>query len=254
MDDSPNFNERNKLKPITSLNQLVSTYLVSKAVVHIRAEREAELNNRVLELKPKLDSTNERYIDLFNRFSKIIDYKEGLMLIAKRCMDDMIKYEFKNDPSITISAHSDTAHLRSAFNTSYSQFEKINLEDHTLRVFENGILDAESQGGRAIKVAIPLLGCLLHDFGKSSKLRAELVENATGDSFKVHATVSKIYVDEILLSAFLKSENTLEMVSLIVENHHPSNNKMKNDASIKFIINADHKSRKQELKIIKQGV
>jgi hypothetical protein len=108
-----------------------------------------------------------------------------------------------------------------------------------------------------MQTAIPMLGCLFHDFGKSSKIRSELLGDQIGKGYKAHADVSQMYVREILAPKFHKflNENaseTIEAISNAVQNHHPSNNKVKNDTTIKYISASDTLARKEEKKKLKQ--
>lgn len=249
MADSPD-SSREKLKDVKSIAQLTSSFLVSKAIFEIKKARENELKGKAKQKLPKLETENKRLIEVFNVFSELVDFKLGLLNLAKKCLEDIDRYDFKDDPSINKGSSVDTDHLRKEHSTSFALLEKIDLEDHTLRVFENGLVVA-GKSGRAIQVAIPLLGALLHDFGKSSKIREELLGIETGEAYKKHALVSKMYVEEILLKEFPSAESTLQELAVLVENHHPANNKMKRNESIKFIMDADHKARKQEISKLK---
>ena len=181
----------------------------------------------------------------------MVNFKIGLLLIAKKALEDMYNFDFSSDPSINKGASTDTEHLKQEFSTSFTMLEKINLFDHTLNVFRNGLNEAEKQG-RSMQSATPLLGALMHDFGKSSKIRELLIGHDVGDVYKKHADVSKMYVEEILLKEFPNSDSTLDIVALLVANHHPANNKMKNNDDIRFIITADHMARKQEMRTLKK--
>jgi len=66
-----------------------------------------------------------------------------------------------------------------------------------------------------------------------------------------------MYVREILATKYHSkfkehSMETIELLSNIVKNHHPSHNKQKKDSMISIVINADMNARKKELKKIKQ--
>jgi len=51
----------------------------------------------------------------------------------------MKKYHFSEDPSVIKTANTDTSHLKDAFGSSFSALAMIDLEEHTLNVFEEGI-------------------------------------------------------------------------------------------------------------------
>lgn len=249
MKDSQNSNKK-KLKKITSVKQLLSSYLVAKALVEIRQERVTEINNIANTIKPKLITTDKAIINLFDRFSKLINYKEVLMGIAKIGLDDLDHYRFDEDPSINKAASQDTKHLSNSFGTSFALLENINLKDHTLRVFENALNEGEKKG-RAIDIALPVLGALFHDFGKSSKIREEFLGSEIGKSYRNHAAVSKIYIEEKIREIYPNSEKTIELIEYLVDNHHPSNNNARNNAHIAFINKADMRARKTELQKLK---
>jgi len=254
MQDSQNFNQekhRAPLKRITSLKQLLSSYLVSKSLSEIRSERESELKGMAKDSLPKVNTTDKNIRELYERFAELIDYKKVLLGIVKKGLEDVDKYNFEEDSSINKNATADTEHLRTQFSTAFVELENINLKDHTLRVFRLALEDGEKRG-RAIDVAIPILASLFHDFGKSSLIRKHHIGQDEGKTYKKHAAVSKIYIEEELRPLFKTSSETIDMLSMLVENHHPSNNKMKRDTNIAFIIKADHDARKEEIKLIKE--
>jgi hypothetical protein len=250
MKDYQNSNQK-ELKKISSVKQLLSSYLVSKALVEIRQERVSEINSIANSLKPKLITNDEKIISLFDRFSKLINYKEVLMGIAKIGLDDLDNYRFEEDPSINKAAAQDTKHLTNQFGSSFGLLENINLKAHTLRVFENALDEGEKKG-RSIDIALPLLGALFHDFGKSSRIREELLGSEVGKSYRTHASVSKTYIDEKIRIIYPNSDKTISLIEYLVDNHHPSNNSAKNNEHIAFINRADIGARKEELKILKE--
>jgi len=244
-------NSEKSLKRISSLNQLLSSYLVSYALVEIRNEREKELKDTAKKSLPKINSTDENIKGLYQKFAEIVDFKKGLLEIAKKGLEDIDRYNFSDDASINKAAASDIEHLRADFSTSFALLENINLKEHTLRVFKIAIEEGEKKG-RAIQVAVPILACLFHDFGKSALLREKHLGIESGKAYRKHAAVSKIYIEEEIRPEFKSSEETINMLSRLVENHHPSNNRMKRNEDIAFIIKADQQARKEELKILKE--
>ena len=254
MPDYQNSNEKGDavpLKKITSLKQLLSSYLVSSSLVEIRNEREKELRGVAQSNIPKINTTDKEIIDLYESFAVVVDYKRALLEIAKKGLEDLEKYNFQDDASINKAASVDLEHLRADFSTSFALLADINLKDHTLRVFRHAI-EAGEKKGRAIQIAIPILASLFHDYGKSSLIREKHLGVENGKAYKKHAAVSKIYIEEELRPIFRSSEETIDVLSRLVENHHPSNNKMKRNEDIAFIIEADHKARKEEIKILKE--
>jgi hypothetical protein len=156
------------------------------------------------------------------------------------------------------SAQRDTEHLQEQFGSSFAILEKVDLETHTLNVFEIALLKAQEQG-RAMQTIIPILACLYHDFGKSSLIRNEILGQNVGRGYKGHAEVSQIYINDIFqikFSKYTKKQNseTIFKIGKIVAKHHPSTNKEKNDLLIKFVSSADSLARKQEIAYIKQNI
>jgi len=252
MTDSLNFNEENKLKPILTMSQLVSCNLVSEAILHIRVARSKSLEKTTKQQIPQLNTSDRVLNKAYMDFAEIIQYKMGLLLVAKRCFDDIEKYNFASDKSINKTSQIDTEHLRFAYNADFAKLENVNLKDHTLRVFDNALAVAKKNGGRSIKVGIPLLAALLHDFGKSVLLREELLGIETGDATRKHALVSKLYVDNILAHEFKSSIDSIDMISMLVEHHHPASKKIQKNEDIQFIMAADKQARDHEIKQVRQ--
>lgn len=251
MTDHPN-SKNPKIKNIKTLEQLLSSYLVADAIIEIREERQATLKNLAHENIPTLNVDSPILQDLYNKFAKLVGYRYPFLYMAKIGIEDMVKYKFFDDPSVVTNASNDVAHLNSQFGANYTILSKVNLLDHTLNVFNNGMEIGESKG-RVMQIAIPMLGCLFHDFGKSELLRQELVGNNVGKVYKAHAEVSSMYIKEIMSVKYHELLNeqpieTIEMLAKAVSNHHPKHNKDKSDTTIAFIIEADNKARKQEFK------
>jgi hypothetical protein len=241
------------IKNIYSLEQLLSSFLVSEAIIDIRKERENILLDKAADKLELPNISNKRAIDLYKQFAEIIDYRNNFLTFAKIGFEHIEKYKFCDDPSVVIKATQDTNHLQKSFGSSFSIFQKVNLEEHTLNVFEKGLQIAQTKG-RVMQVVIPMLGCLFHDFGKSTELRNILLGNSVGGSYKAHADVSELYIKEILIIDYQKKmpeqtpNDTINLLSTSVLNHHPSNNRHRNDTIISFIIDADTNARKIEFK------
>ena len=256
MKDSQDFKKLTNLAPIKTIEQLLSSYLVADCIIEIRGERNHEIKKLAKDSLPKLNIKNQRAIDLYHRFSNVVNYSPTFVYLCKIGLEDMEYYEFSKDPSVVTSAQQDTSHFNDMLGSSYTLLTNISLEEHTLNVFEKGILAGEKKG-RIMQTALPMLACLFHDFGKSSELRTEILGDDLGRGYKAHADVSGTYVREILANKYHKkfsehSMETTEMLSKIVAFHHPGNNKLKNDTMIKFVIEADTVSRKEELQKIKK--
>lgn len=254
MKDHQNFKEplNPTIKDIYSIKQLLSSYLVADAIIEIRNERKTTLNDIATKNIPKLEVNDDILQHLYATFAKLVGYRYPFVYMAKIGFEDMIKYEFIKDPSVVNNAGSDTAHLSTNFGGNYTLLSKINLFEHTLNVF-NQALDKGEQQGRVIQIAIPMLASLFHDFGKSTKIRSQLVGNNVGKVYKAHAEVSSMYIKEILAPKYYnlvkeQPQETLDMLSNTVANHHPSGGKHKSDTNIAFVIEADNKARKEEFK------
>ena len=58
--------------------------------------------------------------------------------------------------------------------------------------------------------------------------------------------------EEEIRPVFINSEETINRISFLVENHHhPSSNRLRMNEDILFIINVDIEARKEELRIVK---
>lgn len=258
-----NFQESNegfkkKILPIKTVEQLAASYLVAQIVVEIRNELETEMEEKALESLPKLEGpVPQELVDLYIEAAKIMKYKPQLVFIMKYSIEDMINYSFSEDPSVVTAATNDTAHLQQMFGQSFSNLAKVNLLQHTINVFEEAVKKAKSKG-RASGIVIPMIGALLHDFGKSTGIRDEIIGEAGSRGYKAHSEVSASYVREILSVKLYNRFNeipadTIELLSNMVKGHHPANNKTKSDPAIAFIIEADHAARKKEYKEILQS-
>lgn len=242
------YRESNKIKDINSISQLVSSYLVADAIIEIREERNNQLTGIMEQNVPELEYSTPRIQALYEEFGKLVNFRYAFMYMAKIGLEDMIKYNFEADPSIVATASTDTAHLNNMCGPNFTILSKVNLQNHTLNVFEQGIAIAKTKG-RASTVSIPLLGCLFHDFGKSTKIREEIIGSTMGKGYRAHAEVSQQYITDILAVRYFKlvqeePKDTLSTLSKIVKDHHPS--KGTRDIDVQFVINADKNARKNE--------
>lgn len=258
MNDSLNSNNLTELTQIKTIEQLLTSYLVTECIIEIRGERKKEIKTLAKDNLPKLQVKDPKCIQLYETFANIVNYSPVFTYLVKIGLEDIKKYHFNEDPSVIASANQDTSHLQQAFGSSFSALATVNLEEHTLHVFEEGITIG-AQKGRVMQTALPMLACLFHDFGKSTRLRNEFLGDNIGKGYRAHAEVSEMYVREVLSikyhSKFKEySTETIELLSDIVKNHHPSQNKKRNDSMISMVIKADIIARKKELKAIKQAI
>jgi len=257
MKDSQNSNDKlNELSPIKSMGQLLASFLVAECIIEIRGERETKIKKMAIDSLPKLQIKDSRAEALYKRYAQAVNFTPTFVYLCKIGLEDMKRYNFKKDPSVVTSVSNDTSHLQEAFGSTYAALANIDLEEHTLNVFENGIAAGEKKG-RIMQTALPMLACLFHDFGKSSELRNELLGENIGRGYRAHAEVSEIYIREILAAKYHtkfeeQSIETIEKLANIVKNHHPANKKLRSDTMIAFVINSDIMARKEEIRLLKQ--
>lgn len=258
MSNSQEFSSRKKILPIKSVEQLAASYLVAQIIVDIRKELEVELEDKAIESIPKLERNVPKELEnLYIEASKIVKFKPHLVFLMKFAIEDMVNYAFAQDPSVIVAATNDTSHLSQSFGPTYTNLSKINLMNHTINVFSEAVVKAKSKG-RSSGVVLPMIGALLHDFGKSSGIRQELLGEAGSRGYKAHAEVSSTYISEILsiklYNKFNEIQNeTMDVLKKIVKEHHPSNLKGKTDPAVAFVIEADHAARKKEYKELLQA-
>lgn len=248
------YRESNKIKDISSISQLVSSFLVADAIIEIREERNNQLKGILEKNVPELEYSTPRIKKAYEEFAKLVNYRYAFLYMAKIGFEDMIRYNFEADPSIVATASTDTAHLNNMCGPNFTILSKINLLDHTLNVFEAGLAIGKTKG-RASTVSVPLLGCLFHDFGKSTKIREEIIGSSMGKGYRAHAEVSAQYITDILAIKYFKlikeePKETISNLSNIVKHHHPS--KVTRDIDIQFVIEADKNARKNEYNILQK--
>lgn len=243
------------IKDITSIDQLLGSYLVAESIIEIREERREELEALAKDSIPELDIDNEVLQDIYKDFAKLMNYNYTFVCLAKIGIEDMVKYGFQNDPSVMVSAGNDTMHLNERFGSTFSVLKEVSLLQHSLNVFNNAIETGRTKG-RVMQIATPILGSLFHDFGKSEALRRDLLgEGQRPGAYKAHAEVSGMYIRERLPHSFyeLTGDNPTGMLDALyycVSNHHPKDNKQKMDINITLIRDSDMKAREAEFKEI----
>jgi len=253
-----NQTEERTLTPIKNIKQLVNSYQVAKAIVTIRNSEKQKLSEQLQKKIPlPLIPEDSPYMKAFTDFSRVVNYNITFCCIAKIAIEDVYNYNFKDDKSIT-TISSEVSHLSDL--SSYSKLSKVSLYNHTLNVF-NIAIEKGKVKRRTLQIGIPILASLLHDFGKSSQLREELlgsVNGSRGSAYKPHPEVSKMYVAEILSKRLNKEFNlspyeTIETLEKLVEFHHTTLKNLLSDNGIVFVKDCDLIARKKELQQIKKN-
>lgn len=253
IDDNENEKKfkRKQLYPIVSIEQVVNSYYIAKAILKIRGDLDNNINEVGLDNLPKIDvEVPDLLFKLYEETALIFKFNKYLVYMLKFAIEDMFAYNFSEDPSVNAQAQADTSHLKQYFGSTFTTLSKINLMDHTINVFEEAVKMAKIKG-RSSGIAIPLLSALLHDFGKSTAIREKLDGAASSRGVKAHAEVSSTYVKELLVLKMYEQFtdipiDTINLIAECVKNHHTSNLKQKTDQSIAFVVDADHLARKKE--------
>jgi len=241
-----------KLSQIKTLDQIVASYYVMEAITSIRGENTQMILEEAKKMLPTLNTTDERSQRLYKEFAEVVNYTPVPILMAKVGLELMNEMDFGNDPSVVTGAKLEVGHLVSAFGNNYTSLANVNLLDHTLNVFEEGINKARGFG-RVMQVAIPTIACLFHDFGKSTNIRLTLIGDSAGRGYRPHAEVSEIFVSSMLPDKMKKADpesqiptETIKLLSSIVKHHHPGQ-KGKVDSGVAFVIEADANARNKEV-------
>lgn len=258
MNDSQEFKKR-VILPIKTIEQLVQSHLVAEVLNDIKVAVHEQNSTSFIQAIPDLNSDieNERAKNLYNRAIKIFKFKPSLLMILKFAIEDLFYYSFEDDSSITTAGAADTQHLSLSFGSKFTDLSQIDLLTHTLNVFEEALNMAE-HSGRGSTLSYAILGALMHDFGKSTKIKAQLLGTAVGKGYKPHAELSHMYISEIMMNKMYALESNelyqpeaIESLASIVKNHHPGNAKLKADLEIGFVVKADHNARKKEFNQIR---
>lgn len=246
-------NIKNKSQNISSVKQLLGSYLIAESIIEIREERKDSLENLAEKQLPHLNIKSESIQEIYHKFCHLVNYNYTLVYLVKIGLEDMFKYKFHESPSVAAGASFDTLHLNDKFGATFTILKEVNLLDHTLNVFRNAIQIGESKG-RIMQIAIPILGSLFHDFGKSEHLREDVLGSGIKPGqYKAHAEVSGMYIRERLMNSYFDFTNempteTIDALYFCVVNHHPKDRKLQNDTSIELIQKADFKAREIEFK------
>lgn len=239
------------IKDIKTIEQLVASYIVAEVIIDLRKGYE-EINKKTIERKlPPLDIENvdPEVEELYYKVADLLKNREELLYMLKYGLEDMYRYNFKEDPSVT-STGQDSAHLQKKFGSSFIELKQINLFDHTIHVLEEALRLAQKTN-RPKSQVYGILGALFHDFGKSSELREKLVGTASQRGYKAHQEVSEIYVQNVLaeklFDMFDDVDNAIiDRLGQIVKYHHPTNMAQREDLDIALVYNADIEARKKE--------
>lgn len=246
-----------ELFDVYSLYQLLSSYLVAKAIVEIRREKQKALEEEAQKLMPIPNIPEDSlFMELYKKFASLVNYNVNMCCIAQIAIEDIYKYDFKNTESIT-TVQGETEHLNEMVGKNFKKLKKISLFEHTLDVFEEAMKKGEVQR-RTLQIGIPILASLIHDFGKAKEIRIKLlgsVAGARGAGYRPHAEVSGLYVEELLVHELYKRYKlspveTLETLEMVVKNHHTTSKKLSQDKVIQFVKECDILARKKELRKI----
>jgi len=242
---------------IKTLRQLVASYYVAEAII---ATREESIKKEVKDLKkslPPLKIENERAQMLYRDFAELVSFSPLFVALAKIGLETMELYNFKEQPSITISAVNETKHLEEAFRSTFSSLANINLETHTLNVFEEAI-NMGKKRGRTMQIAAPMLAALYHDFGKNNGIR-EIAGVDIGRGYTPHQQVSEIFlleeIDKKLSRETTFNKSTaIKNIARLVKEHHSENKKINADPAVSFVKRADMMAREKEIERIKSNM
>lgn len=189
---------------------------------------------------------------LYLEFKRLVK-NEKLQKIVKKGLEDIYKYKFKDDKSID----SDLYYLKKEFESGYMNFEKINLKEHSLNVFQVGLNKFKNIDNVDFDYELALVATLFHDFGKSRLIQKEFSEEikkereGIGESLS-HSNISYRYIQSILRKDFKEEDEIINKVSDLVKNHH---NKKENNSSFGFFVaSSDYKAREIELFILNQDI
>jgi len=258
-----------KILPIKTVEQLVTSYFIAEVILEIREILEEEVIDIGMKNIPKLDipenfPEKEKIENLYHQVSAIVKFKPEFVYTFKLAFEEMVKSNFKNDPSIFSYATNDTVHLKKMFgNDGFKYLEKVSLFEHTINVLNKAILLYQAMD-RQIGLDIAIVASLLHDFGKSKSIREKLLGVQVANNkriYKAHAEVSAMYVNEIIkpkLEEYFKNipeilerlDSFVERLSFLTKEHHPSNAKYRKDPILNIVIQADKKAREEEYKQI----
>jgi len=255
--------------PIKTVEQLVTSYFIAEVILEIREILEEEVVDIGMKNLPKLDIPDSfpeksKLEDLYHKVAALVKFKPEFVYTVKLAFEDMVKNNFKNDPSVFSYANNDTNHLKKMFgNDGFKYLEKIDLFEHTIDVLEKAMLLYQAMD-RQIGLDVAIIASILHDFGKSKSLREKLLGVQMANNkriYKAHADVSAMYVTEILkpeLEKYFSNlpevldrlDSYIERLNFLVKEHHPSNAKFKKDPILNIVIQADKKAREDEYKKI----
>jgi len=251
-------------KKINSIKTLVGSYIVYSVLKDIKEMIKKTNENITDELSvpihlPVEFEYDDRSKKLFNRAVRVLNGNQQFLEILKQIFFDMKYFEFEKDPSVSSVGGAENAHLIQMLGPRYIDLQKIDLYSHTLNVLEQGIKYAE-ETGRPTGFSLSILACLLHDFGKSTKLR-KLLDSGGNNKFsgyKSHSDISAIYVSDYLVNKIYENEgledlsmHVFETIENIVKYHHPQKKEQRENLEISFVMKADEFARKEEKRMLK---
>jgi len=258
-----------KARPFASLEQLVANYYAALAIKEISVAQNAALMRGELYLSEYLffpDVARPDLVAMFHEISAAVNGDLAVLIIAATAIEHMEAYRFDLDPSV-IDVRDDNKHLEREFKSGYTRLANVALMRHTMNVVEEFLRISRNQDANTKGVA--LLGCLLHDFGKSTRIRQKMADAQQGVALKAirHPDASAYYVDEILEPAirarlgdefdsaairpvYEYAEKLLSVLGPVVASHHHAAEGLK--AYIAPIMRADGGARQKEIKQLKE--
>lgn len=226
-----------------------------------------------LEAEKKMDYVTKEINDLKRAFEitkLIVKYNPERVSIAYTAIKSMLTtFDFAHSASVS---NADSSHLTQRYGDDYKKLAKVNLLFHTIHVYKNAVEKIAPNGHLKVQNASEmLLACLLHDFGKSSKVQELLKTYSSKQLPTSHPSLSAMYVNLALFRQLdemferLAAKNNVQRkykddfeaimreIADLVEQHHISSDNSKFNAQIEFIKSCDHEARRDELNRIGKG-
>ncbi|MGB2552825.1 hypothetical protein ACPF04_06555 [Campylobacter sp. MOP51] len=231
-----------------------------------QSDKRIELEVELVELKKHM----EILIYSFKTASTIVNYKTEYVAIMFAAIKSMLdEFDFLSDSSVT----SNDAHIKESYgDTGYSELRQVNLLYHTIHVFKAGV-DRIAPRGEVIEQGYKdsLMASLLHDFGKSEKVKVAVGQYYHRGSIPAaHFDVSELYVNLILKRQLTEMfvdiakrnrdvwqakqdfEDIMKDIATLVKNHHCPIGAKQDSDHVDFVRQADYIARRGELEWIRK--
>lgn len=241
----------------TSVMQLVNSYFVAKTIHEMRGDKEIVSDSDfVFYEKWGIKTKDKRIQETFKRIVEATRRNVKIAALAKVALEAIDEFEFVKSPSVS-SNQNDNKNLRASNSLSdLDVLRKVDLRAHTLNVVEAILKETEAK--EIYGVGQIIIACILHDFGKSRKVRELVAPDSVSENsskYRPHAEVSGLYVRDVLsekvrLLLLENDENseiseTIKQIAELVANHHNSSKQWKH--KVELINKADALARKKEL-------